>query len=114
VIFNNLLTDQSLNINYNSGTGQFTILQAGNYYVTWWVATDGAAPATTVSFGLSLNGGGPIIGSSSIVSGQVNGSALIVVGATPATLELVNATGETVFIPATTVQANIVIVEVSV
>ena len=113
MIFDTVVEDQSLNINYNAGTGVFTITAPGNYYVTWWVATDGAGAAIEVSFGVSLNGGPGIIGSSPIVSGQVNGSALIVVGATPATVALVNATGDTVFIPNTTVQANILIAEVA-
>ena len=114
VIFNSMVNDQSLNINYSLVTGQFTILAAGNYFVTWWVDTDGAEEQITVSFGLSLNGGPPNVGVSPIVTGQLNGSALVTVGAAPATLQLVNATGDNVFIPLTPVQANIVIVEVSV
>lgn len=114
VIFDTVLNDQSLNISYGVGTGIFTVTAPGNYYVTWWVDTDGAEEATTVSFGISLNGGPGILGSSPIVSGQLNGSALVTVGAVPATIELVNATGDNVFIPLTPVQANIVIIEISV
>ncbi len=114
MIFDTVLNDQSLNISYGVGTGIFTVTAPGNYYVTWWVDTDGAEEATTVSFGISLNGGPGILGSSPIVSGQLNGSALVTVGAVPATIELVNATGDNVFIPLTPVQANIVIIEISV
>ena len=103
-----------MNINYSVVTGQFTITAPGNYYVTWWVATDGAGPAITIDFGVSLNGGAAVIGSTPALTGQLNGSALIVVGAAPATVELVNVTGETVFIPDTTVQANMLIVEVAI
>jgi hypothetical protein len=58
------------------------------------------------------DGGAGIIGSSPIVTGQVSGSALITVGATPAILTLVNETGQTVNIPNIPVQANIIITEV--
>jgi hypothetical protein len=114
VIFNTVTNDQSLNVNYNPATGEFTITGVGNYFVSWWVAADGAGAAITVSFEVELNGGAGIIGSSPIVSGQVNGTALVTVGATPAVLTLVNTTGDGVFIAATPVQANIVIIEVAV
>ena len=113
VIFDTTLNDQSLNISYNSVTGVFTINQVGNYYVTWWVATDGANISTIVTFAIEVDGGAGIPGSSPIVAGQVNGSALVTVGAVPATIELVNITGEPVTYPLTPVQANIVITEVS-
>ena len=63
--------------------------------------------------GLRLNGGPPISGTSPIVTGQLNDSVLVTVGATPAILHLVSATGDTVFIPLTPVQPNIIIFEVS-
>jgi hypothetical protein len=65
-----------------------------------------------ISFGIELNGGAGILGSSPIVTGQVNGSALVTVGAAPAVLALVNETGETVGFGTTPVQANILITEV--
>ena len=46
------------------------------------------------------------------MAGQLSGSALITIGAPPATLTLVNLTGDNVFLPETPVQANIVIIEV--
>ena len=113
VVFNTLIEDQSLNVNY-SGAGVFTVTQVGIYYVTWWVDTVSAEASLEVSFGISLNGGAPINGVSPTVNGQLNGSALVVVGASPATFELVNSTGVPVTIPVTSVQANILILEVSV
>lgn len=113
VIFDTVLNDQSLNINYNAATGVFTITAVGNYLVSWWFAADGAAAATSVSFDLQLNGGTGSIGSSPIVSGVVTGNALITVGAVPATLALVNVTGDTVFVAPTLVQASLVITELA-
>jgi hypothetical protein len=47
------------------------------------------------------------------VTGQLSGRALITVNAVPATLTLVNLTGDDVFLsPDTPVQASIVIIEV--
>jgi hypothetical protein len=111
VVFDTIINDQSLDLGYNPGTGIFTISGIGNYYVSWWVATDGAEAATSINFDLVLNGSTVSTTSSPIVTGQVSGTALITVGATPATLALVNTTGETVFIANTAVQANFVIVE---
>ncbi|WP_083258956.1 collagen-like protein [Cellulosilyticum sp. I15G10I2] len=113
VIFDTVTNDQSANITYSLITGVFTISATGNYYVNWWVAADGAGVATTVSFGISVDGGPGILGSSPIVAGQVTGSALVTVAAVPATIELVNNTGATVGYGNTPVQANIVITEVT-
>jgi hypothetical protein len=113
VIFDTVVNDQSPNISYSAFTGDFTVTATGNYYVTWWVATDGAAAATTVTFAIELNGAGGVSASSPIVTGQLSGSALITVGAAPATIALVNTTGDTVNFAATPIQANIIIVEVS-
>jgi hypothetical protein len=55
-----------------------------------------------------------VTASSPIVTGQLTGTALITVGAVPATIALVNATGETVGLGATPVQASLVITEVAV
>ena len=85
----------------------------GNYYVSWWVATDGTAGPTTVNFAINLNGGGSVTGSSPSITGQVVGSALITVSTVSSTITLVNNTTDTVSFATTLVQANIVITEVS-
>ena len=111
VLFNVVLNDQSINISYNSATGVFTLNGNGNYYVSWWVATSGAGASSTVSFDAVFNGSSIVRSSSPVVTGQVNGSALITVGAVPATFSLANSTGQTVTYANTPVQANIVILE---
>lgn len=110
VIFNAVLNDQSLNISYSAKTGRFTIRQPGSYFVTWWIAAKGAE-ASCVSFGVSLNGGSPVTGVLPDAAGQLTGSALLMAGAGPSTVALVNTTGAGVTIPATGVQANILILE---
>jgi hypothetical protein len=112
VIFNNTLNNQSLNIAYNAGTGEFTISAVGNYFVTWWVATDGTSGPTTVSFEVDLDGTG-VAAISASSTGQVSGSALITVGVVPGVVQLINVTGGDVTLVTGTPQASIVINEVS-
>jgi len=113
VVFDDIILDQSPNISYSTGTGIFTITAPGNYFVTWWIATDGSDGPTNVSFAVELNGAGGIIGSSPVVTGQVSGYALITVTTTPSTVTLINVTGAAVLYAATTVQANMTILEVA-
>ena len=86
--------DQSVNISYNAVNGEFTLAAVGNYYVDWWVAINGAGLALTSSFGIVVNAGTPILGSSPLVVDEVSGNALITVAAAPATLTLDNTTGD--------------------
>jgi hypothetical protein len=112
VVFDTVVNDQSLNLNYAAGV--FNVLPGGigNYYVTWWIDTNGAGPATNITFEIQLDGGAGIPASAPFTSGQLNGSALVTVGAAPATITLVNVTGRTVNLATTPVQANIIIIEV--
>ncbi|NLP26417.1 MAG: hypothetical protein GX365_03610 [Clostridiales bacterium] len=113
VVFNNVEDDQSVNVNYNALTGEFTINEPGNYYVSWWVATDGAGPSLTITFAVEVNGSLNILGASPIVTGQVVGNAFVTVGAIPATIRLVNLTPDNTMFANTNVQANMVITEIS-
>lgn len=112
VVFDTVVNDQSLNINYAAGV--FTVLPggAGNYYVSWWLDTNGAQAVPYVLFEIELNGGAGIPAASPITTGQLSGSALLSVGAVPATITLVNGTGAAVTLATTPVQANIIIIEV--
>lgn len=112
VIFDTLINDKSKAISYNSITGEFTINATGNYYVTWWVAADGTAGHTNVTFVVNKNSGGSIYSSSPSVTGQVVGSALITVDTKPTIITLVNKSICMVAFAATPVQANIIITEV--
>ena len=114
IVFNTVLNDQSPNIAYDAVSGTFTISAVGNYYVDWWVAIISAGLSLTSSFGISVNGGAPIIGESPLITGQVSGNALITVAAAPATVQLVNTTGNIVTLSLADVQANITILEVTV
>jgi uncharacterized protein (DUF2141 family) len=103
------LNNSGSSISYDPATGLFTITRPGDYNVAWWVDTDGAGPATSVSFSVEVNGVPYSTASSPIVSGQLSGDALVTLNMVPATISLVNVTGDDVFVPAIPVQAGIVI-----
>lgn len=109
IIFDTVLTATTSAISYNPATGVFTISTPGTYLVNWWVATDGSEGALTLSFSLNVNGGTGILGSSPLQTGQVVGSALITVASLPTTVTLTNASGVSILLALTPVQANIVI-----
>ena len=92
--------------------GVFTFSQAGIYLVNWWVATGGAGPSTFVTTSLSVNGTTVSSSSTMLPLTQQTGTALISVSAGD-TLELINETGETMFIDPVTPQAAITILRVA-
>lgn len=109
VVFDTVLTEENDIIVYEPATGRFIINRPGDYFISWSVAPDGAGPAVNVSFAVAVNGLPYAAMSSPIVSGVLSGEALVTIGDTPAVITLVNVTGEGVFLPATPVQADIVI-----
>lgn len=104
------------NISYNSVTGVFTLTASpatnANYYVSWWVATNGAA-APVLSFSVKANGTVVSSGNTQWGISQVFGNALVTVGATPVTVTLTNTSGGTVNLATAPVQANISILKIS-
>ncbi|ACL19068.1 Collagen triple helix repeat protein [Desulfitobacterium hafniense DCB-2] len=117
VLFDTTINAPSANITYNAGTGTFFINQPGNYYISWWVNTDGAEAEPTVSFGIRvISGGSQTILSSSpspMVTLQLNGNALLTVTTTPLVFNLFNNSGATVSYGTSAVQADLTIVEVA-
>jgi hypothetical protein len=112
VIFDTIINDQSANIAYNPATGVFTFTAAGTYLVTWWIATDGTEGSPTVTFTV-FSGMTAISGSSPLVTGQVQGTALLTVPVAPAAMSLVNTTGSSVALATTPRQADLTIVELA-
>lgn len=113
VIFDTVIIDESDNISYNAATGEFTISAPGNYYINWWVTTDGSAGPVNMIFSVAVNGTGIAQGDSPIVTGQLNGDAFIKVTDTPVTVTLVNQTGAEVLFANIPVQANLSILTVT-
>lgn len=113
VIFDTVIIDESDNISYDQTTGEFTITKPGIYYIDWALPVDGAGPSINVSATIEVNGVAYSTASSPIVSGVIAGETLVNVTTVPTTISLVNITGFELFVPATPVQGNIVILEVT-
>lgn len=111
VVFDTILNNQSSDIRYNSSTGLFTLTRPGNYYISWWVDTNGSSLSSTVTFAVAVDGIPVSQGSSPIVTGQVAGTALITVRSTPSTVSLINLSGDTVNLARTPVQAELSIIK---
>ena len=112
IIFDTVSAQVGTAISYNETTGVFTISQSGYYLVNWWVATDGSVATTGANFSLNVNGLQHSTGASPAVTGQVTGSALIVVNAEPVTVTLTNESGEVMNLEDTFAQANITILAI--
>lgn len=110
IIFDTVVIDASDQISYDTNTGDFTISAPGNYYVNWWVTTDGSAGPVNVVFGLFVNGSSVSIGNAPVITGQVEGNAFLSVSTAPATVSLVNQTGASILLANTLAQADITII----
>ncbi len=109
IIFNTIQNTVGSSINYDTITGNFTITEAGNYDVSWWIATGGAAASPIVAFSLQLDAVEVGATASSVTEGNVSGNALITVSTVPATLSLLNNSGDVVFIPTLPIEGSLVI-----
>lgn len=82
------------NISYDPSTGVFTFVNAGDYYVYWFVNTQ-TGSALDVDFQIQASDGTSYPGSSIFKTGQVTGSAIISPVA-DGTFKLVNTSGDTI------------------
>ena len=112
VLFDTLLSNQTLDITYTPATGEFTFSTTGIYSVSWWIAEDTAATATSVSFNVTTDAVAGPSAFSPLTTGQISGFAIVTIGTVPATMSLVNQSGDTVTFSTTGVQGGIDIVEV--
>lgn len=113
LVFDMAVNDQSPYIGYNPLTGEFILSRPGNYFVSWWVATDGSHFPNSISFSLNVNTVGYTLSSTPIVTGQLSGSSLVTVETVPTTLTLNNISPSAVALASTPVQANLIILQVS-
>lgn len=114
VIYDTVILNATTNnaITYDNTTGVFTINERGIYYVSWWTNADGAEEATNIIF--AAESGASSIRASSVtplVTLQLNGQALFNITSTPATLSLVNRTGNPVFLGQSPIQADLTIIK---
>lgn len=96
VTFDTMNVNTTLGVSYTLGSGQIVLGRTGTYLVNWWVAVENTQTADPVAFALSLNGSDVATSYSDTGGGQVYGSAIVNVTSIPATLTLVNRSGEAV------------------
>ncbi|SMD13407.1 hypothetical protein [Sporomusa malonica] len=117
VLFDSIITAQSLSISYNN-SGIITITESGLFYIHWWVVTDGMEGGTALApiFSIITSAADNDRASSTAITGQVNGNALIPIFASPelpVTLQLINGTDSTIAFSETPIKADITIISVT-
>jgi len=113
VLFDKVINRQSAGISYADRSGVLRLAVNKNYYVSWWVSVDGTEQSPGVEFALFLNGMQISASAALQVTGQISGASLVTVRRAPESLSLVNTSGSTVRYAPVSVQAGIVIAEVS-
>lgn len=118
VAFDTLISDSSVNVDYDDTNFEFVVNEVGTYYATWWCSTDGSGASTTLEFGVAVNYGTVdqqlFLGCSPLVTGQINGHALFTVTTIPSTVSLRNLSADTVNYADTQYHAMMTLLEVSV
>lgn len=109
VVFDKMINQSNPNIQYDDFTGEFILPPNRSYYVSWEAAVDGSETVQSIDFCVVVNNAMISVSSSSQVTCQMSGTALITTGKTPGRLSLMNVSGDTVRYTAALVQANIVI-----
>jgi hypothetical protein len=113
LIFDTIVNNLSPNISYDVGTGEITITKTGNYYVSWWIGIDGVPMQTYAMFGINYNGIQTINAGVFPLQTQLFGQALIPIITVPATVTLVNTTGDQVGYGGSPIKADLVILELT-
>lgn len=111
--FNSIPHRSSQNIRYNSLTGEFTLSGNRIYYVSWWVAVDGTDYTSSAEFAVVRNNSLISVSSSPQVTCQLSGTALFTSGSAPELISLKNISGNTIKYAPTSVQANLVILDLT-
>ncbi|MBQ7712319.1 MAG: hypothetical protein IJT69_00735 [Clostridia bacterium] len=117
--FNNLVSNNVLGASFV--TGAVILNRPGTYLVNWWVAmgeqgdvaTQGAGGPSQIGFSTTLNGAVVSTSYAPCGTGQISGSALVTAQSTPATLQIVNGSGENVVLASTTTQAGVVVTQLA-
>lgn len=113
IIFDSAINDQISGISYQPLTGTFTFQATGNYFVTWWVANDNTTTDSLLEFSILTTALSNSTGATQKIVGHTTGSAFISVLTVPTTLVLKNTSENHVTLSETSVQANIVILQIS-
>lgn len=111
VPFDTVDSNNTLGVSTTPGSGMITISRAGTYLVNWWIATENAQSAETMTIELSLNGAVVQTSCSDIGGGQVYGTAIVRVSSLPSVLKLTNVSGDAVTLVTADQQAGMTITQ---
>lgn len=94
------VAESSENISYDSGTGIITINRIGVYDIKWSVATQSAGNVPSIVFAVQTQNSGTFQGSSQVKTGEISGSATVVVDDAnlPLSLWIENQSGQRVYL----------------
>ena len=113
VAFDTVDCNNALGVTYTAGSGQIAIGRTGTYLVNWWVAIENAQGAESVAFALSLNGSDLATSYSDTGGGQIYGTAIVNVTSIPATLTLVNRSGDAVTLATAAGQGSLTLTQLA-
>jgi hypothetical protein len=105
--FNTSVETQGTYISFNAGTGEISIDQPGNYYISWWISVSGSPTASTLAFELQIDGVTHSSSTAPISITQLSGSDFINITTTPALITLNNTSGDSVFLDPLAATANL-------
>lgn len=116
--FNRYRTQLSCYIGYDCATRAIYIMQSGNYYIEWWVATESimGGKDAFVAFSILSSQGHEIKAFSPNTLGQITGNGLIGLCASPALptwLTLANITDGSIAYGQVPIKANLIIFQVA-
>ena len=113
VLFDTVDVNTTVGIGCTPNSGKVTIGRTGTYLVNWWVAVENAQAAELMAFAVTLNGTDVQTSYADIGGGQVYGSAVVNVTSLPATLSLVNQSGDAVTYATAEGQASMTITQLA-
>lgn len=112
VLFDVVINQPGPDISYNSDTGECFLPADKSFYISWWIAVDGTETVSCPEFAVTVDDRVIAIATSPLVTCQLTGSALISGQPVPSVLSLRNVSRDRVRYAQTSVQANLVIMEV--
>ena len=111
VPFDALNVNNTVGVGYTPSSGVINVGRAGTYLVNWWVAVADEQTAEEIAFALSLNGSDVQTSYSDVGGGQIYGTAIVTVSSLPATLRLVNRSGDEVTLVTAAGQAGLTVTQ---
>ena len=113
VPFDAVNSNNTIGVTYTPTSGVVNLSRTGTYLVNWWVGIESNQSAESVAFALSLNGSDLATSYADLGGGQIVGTAIVNVTSIPATLSLVNRSGNEVTYVTAAGQAGLTITQLA-